>query len=80
MSISVFIKDGTFYSLKRDKYESMERYNERGWFVVSVSPKTLDELNEAIRLSRIWICIKFDKCVYDKNVMDRINKYLSSAI
>lgn len=74
---SVFIKDGSFYLLKRDKYEPMERFNERGWFVVSISPKTKSELEEAIRLSRIWINIKFNKCTYDPSLMNKINNIVN---
>lgn len=69
---SVFIKNGNYYLLDRDKYESSEKFNERGWFVASIAPKSKSELDEAIRLSRIWINIKFDKCIYDEIIMDKI--------
>jgi len=72
---SVFIKNGNFYLLKRDKFEPIERFNERGWFVASICPRT-SELEEAIRLSRIWINIKFNKCVYNDSVMEKINKII----
>lgn len=75
--MSVFIKDGNFYYLLKDKYEPMERFNERGMFVASLSPKTKSEMDEAIRLSRIWVNVKFDKCVYDQILMGKINKNLS---
>jgi len=74
---SVFIKNGSFYLLKKDKFESIERFNERGWFVVSIAPKNEDELNEAIRLSRIWSNMKFNKCTYDNILMDKISNIVN---
>jgi hypothetical protein len=73
---SIFIKDGYFCLIERDRYESIERFNERGWFIVSISPKTDEELDEAIRLSRIWANIKFNKCVYNKFLMNKINYFV----
>jgi hypothetical protein len=69
---SVFIKDGNFYILTKDKYESIEKFNERGWFVANLCPKSEEGYNEAIRLSRIWINIQFHGCIYDENLMKKL--------
>ena len=67
---SVFVKDGRFYVIKKDNFESIEKLNERGWFVAQIAPQTKAEYDEAVRLSRIWVNIKFDKCKYSKSVTD----------
>jgi hypothetical protein len=79
MSSHAFVKDGNYFLLKRDEYESIERFNERGWFIASIAPKSQTELTEAIRLSRIWINMKFSKCTYDQVLVDRINKLIKSS-
>lgn len=60
----VFIKNGSFYVVKRDKFESMERFNERGWYVVNRSPKNEVDFQEAVRMSRVWVNSKFDELGY----------------
>lgn len=64
MAESIFIKGGKFYIVKRDNYESMERFNERGWYVASRSPKNDEEYAEAVRLSRLWANINLDGLGY----------------
>ena len=76
---SIFIKNGNFYTVQRDKFESIERFNERGWFVASMSPKTNVEFKEAIRLSRIWVNMKFNYCTYDSILTDKINNIVKST-
>lgn len=76
---SVFIKNGKFLLIKREKYEPMERFNERGWFIASVLTNTQVNLDEIEKLSRIWANIKFDKCFYNDDITNKINnlsKYL----
>lgn len=58
----------------RDQYEPYEWYINRGQFVAACKPQTLEEYNEAIRLSRIYANIKFQKCGYEKSTMDEIKK------
>lgn len=76
MNKSVFIKDDKFYILERDNHESLEKFYERGWFITHMNPQTKDDYNEAIRLSRIWINIKFDKCIYHNEMMSIINNII----
>ena len=74
---SVFIKNGKFYILESDKYESLERFNERGWFIASLSPNNDSEIEDTIQLSRIWANIKFNKCIYDDVLMNKINNIIT---
>ena len=55
MKEAIFIKNGRFFLVKRDKFETIERFNERGWFIANKNPNTVEEYDEAVRLSRIWI-------------------------
>lgn len=73
---SMFIKNGTYCFIERDKYETIERFNERGWFVVSALFCSY-EMEEAIKLSRVWTNIMFDKCTYNDDLITKINKILS---
>jgi hypothetical protein len=75
MDKSVFIRNGRFFLLSRDRYELLEKFNERGWFVAYMEPRTAEEFREAVRLSRIWSNIKFGKCVYDDKVTNLVSHY-----
>lgn len=76
---SVFIKNGNFYVVERDKYESLEQLNERGWFVANIQPKNNEQLYEAIRLSRIYINIKYNKCNYNCILMEKIKNIVTNS-
>ena len=71
----VFLKNDKFYLIKKDKYEPMERFNERGWFIAYMHPKTSEEFNEAVRLSRVWSNMKFDKCVYSDELTIKLRSF-----
>ena len=74
MTKFIFIKDEYYYIIIRDPGESYEQCIERGWFVVKNKPKTETELNNIINYSRIWANIKFNKCVYSKELHNIIDK------
>lgn len=61
--------------VEQDKYESNDMFNERGWVVASLAPKTPEEYEQAIRLSRIWINIKFHGAKYNEQVNNKLKKY-----
>ena len=75
---SIFTKDGKFYILKKDRYEPIEKFNERGWFITKCHPSNDKEYESAITLSRIWINIKYNGCEYNKAIMDKINLITST--
>jgi len=74
---SVFIKNGRYYIITKDKYETREKFNERSWFIINSNPKTEDEFEELIILSRIWVNIKFNDAIYPDPVMEKIKKYIN---
>lgn len=69
----MFIKDGNYYIVKKDKHESIEKFNERGWFIANLAPTNEMEYNEAVKLSRIFINVKYNGCIYDITLMNKIN-------
>lgn len=69
---SIFIKGGNFYFVKRDNYESMERFNERGWYIANRRPKTIEEYNESVRLSRVWANINLSGLSYKQVELSQI--------
>lgn len=73
---SVFVIDDCYYMLERDKYETVERFNERGWFVAKKQPKTIGEYNRLVNLSRMFVNVKYNDAVYSSDIM----KELSSSI
>ena len=70
---SLFSKNGNYYIIEKDNFESIEKFNERGWFIANISPKNDKEFNEAILLSRIMINIKYNGAIYDKILMKKIS-------
>ena len=76
MDKNIFIKNGKFFIIYRDKFEPLEKFNERAWFIVNKFPTTQDEYDEITRLSRIWSNIKFNNCTYSEEVMNLFIGYL----
>jgi hypothetical protein len=69
-----FINDGYFYILNRDIGESYERFIDRGEYIAQFKPTNQTDLNKYINQSRIWSNMKYDKCVYSKEVENQIIK------
>ena len=60
----IFYKDGYYCEIIKDIDESYENYIKRGNFIVSQKPKTNEDYNCAIVMSRIWINIMMNKSEY----------------
>jgi hypothetical protein len=67
-----FKKNGFSLFLYKKNSESDEIFLKKGWFIIS-QPDILTNYDEIIRLSKIWINIKFKKCVYHKYIMDKLD-------
>lgn len=65
--------------IKRNVDEVNESYRRRIWFVKIYNPKTKKELEEAIRLSNIWINALLLHCVYPMYIMNDIKKILKNS-
>ena len=55
--------------------ESNKLYNERLEFIEKVN-NDINDLKEAIRLSKIWVNFKYNKCRYTSEVFLKIKPYL----
>ncbi|CAH6421772.1 Hypothetical protein KVN_LOCUS458 [uncultured virus] len=67
-----FKKNGYLCVVRKDKNEAEEIYLERVNFVVSQKPKNEEEYNEAIKFSRLFVNVKYSRCEYDKQIMDKL--------
>lgn len=70
--MALFKKDGFVVKLEKDSYESEECFSARGWFVVNRKPKTREEYNEGVKLSRIYVGVKYFNRVYSDSLMKQI--------
>ena len=70
----MFTKNGFYYLIQQDKFESKEHFNQRKWFITSQVPETKEEFNEAEKLSRLWMNNKKFKCTYSIDSMNKISK------
>jgi hypothetical protein len=75
----MFNKNGFICKIDRDSNESLELWYNRGWFVVSQQSKNIDEYNEAIKFSRIWINITKYGCKYDDSIVNRLDELLNNV-
>jgi hypothetical protein len=62
----VFEYKGLFYEIEMDPHESREMFMERVWFIFE-HLKEINQLDEIIRKSRIWINKKILGCEF-KNI------------
>ena len=72
-----FTKNGLSIILYKNISDPDEIFLKRGWFIVS-QPDIKKNYDEILRLSKVWENIKFKNCVYNKNLMEKIeemNKY-----
>ena len=67
-----FKKNGFSLFLYKKNSESDEIFLKKGWFIIS-QPDILTNYDEIIRLSKIWVNIKFKKCVYHKHIMNKLD-------
>jgi hypothetical protein len=74
MTKNIFKKGNIVCLVEKDIYESFEKFNERGWFIVNQVIKSNLNYNEIVRLSKIWANIKYDGCVYNSSLMNRISE------
>lgn len=70
--MNIYIKNGFYCLLEKNLHEPIEKLNQRGWFIASQKPKTIEDYHELIRLSYIWINNKYLKCEYDLSLMNKI--------
>lgn len=68
----IFYKNGYYCIVDRDINESYDVFIKRGDFIVSQKPSNKDELDEYIRLSRLWINMKLYNLQYNEEINKKI--------
>lgn len=75
-----FRKNGNSIILYKKNSESYDIFLKRGWFIIS-QPDIKSNYNEILRMSKLWVNIKFKECVYSsKYLNDRIKKMEKNMI
>lgn len=69
-----FYKRGKIYKIEREIGEMQEHYIKRGHFILMCCPVNNDQFDEYITLSRLYINVREKGCIYDKNIMEIIDK------
>ena len=72
--MSIFLKNGYLCLLSKDDGESYENYYKRLVFVVSQKPKDIEEYNESVKYSRIYINKKYFGCEYSSIIMKKTDE------
>ena len=68
-----FKKNGYSLFLYKNNLESDEIFLKKGWFIIS-QPDILTNFDEILRLSKIWVNIKFKNCKYHNSIMNKLNE------
>ncbi len=72
-------KSGIGYKVKRNQDEVDESYKRRKWFIGEITPKTKKEYEEAIKLSNIWINMKYLGCRYPTEAEKKVENILKGS-
>ena len=70
-------KSGIIYLPKKDEDETNEHFEKRKKFIAEMKPKNQEEYNTSITLSRIIINILVLKCIYNEDVMKKVQKIIN---
>ena len=70
--IMEFRKNGKSIFLKRNTNESEDMFYDKGWFLVSQDLLKYNILDDLIQIGELYINIKYNKCVYDIDLMNLI--------
>jgi hypothetical protein len=70
--MTAFRKGNYMCIVDRDIAEPIERFIDRGNFILNRKPLTKEAYNEALIYSRIYINVKYLKCVYDDKIMNNL--------
>lgn len=74
----IFEYNDKFYIIKRNKFESREKFMERVWYILNRINKLEETFDDLIKLSILWSNAKHLKCVYNDDIMKKLD--LSSRV
>ena len=69
---TIIKKNGKIIIIKKNDKETNFTLSKRGWFIIKQNINNNKELIESVKMSNLWINIKKLKCVYSKNIMDKL--------
>lgn len=64
---------------EREEDEPKEWYNDRGYFVVSQMPTTIEEYDEAVKYSLIFVNYKYNKNGYNTEIENKLKKMIAKC-
>lgn len=71
----IFKKNGFMCNVSRDTYEHLESLINRGYFVANQKPTNNQLYEEAVLYSRIYMNIKYKKCEYNNQVLQKLQTF-----
>mgnify|MGYP002075881669 CR=1 FL=1 len=72
--MSFFRKDTTICLIQKNEAENIDKFNERGNFVVKQKPQNDREYNKTVLYSNIYINTKYLKCKYSDGITKELEK------
>jgi hypothetical protein len=72
---AIFTFNDVKYKIYKDDDEPEELFKARAKFITMMKPKTQLEKNTAIKYSRIYVNVKFRRCVYSEEVMNKLKTF-----
>lgn len=70
--MSVFERNGKIIIINKNDKETNFTLSKRGWFIIKQNINNNKELIDSEKMSNVWINTKKLKCVYSKNIMDKL--------
>jgi hypothetical protein len=62
---------GKSYKIYRETNETDQVFQERAKFIISQEPSTVEQVKDALKMSRVWTNMKFRQCRYELDVESR---------
>jgi hypothetical protein len=73
-------RKGNFYCfVEQEESESREYYLKRGHFIANQRPMNQVEYDEAVLYSKIYMHVKYSKCIYSPSIMKKLEDKLSAG-
>lgn len=76
MDHNIVMKNGMIYIVNKDAGEPIELYNERLNFISSQQPENINDYNNAIIYSRIYINVNKYGCSYNSFIMNQLEEMI----
>ncbi len=69
-----FSQNGFSVVVQKYQYESDEMFFDRGWFIVSQIDDKTDNLDEIVKLSKVWSNMKYMNCRYSHRLFKKVEE------